>query len=159
MGSVVTAMAASGSFSVSFLRGPRKSPSSLFGRMQPVEQVDAADSSSLLVNQADSSWLKNSVKRVAELMRSTDCVDLSAVIRCLTFLGEITSPMPRPFFAIGDDGSIGVEWSVKGNYLYLTFGTKGDEAYWDGRNGDEWEADLAMPPGKLFDALEELIVG
>jgi hypothetical protein len=66
--------------------------------------------------------------------------------------------MPAPFVAVGDDGSIGLEWDQADNYLYLVFSDDDGEVYWRGANGEEWESHLDAAPDKLSNAIQELIV-
>lgn len=160
MGDVLTTIAANPGFSISVRRRRRQSsPSSIAPGLQNLGMVNpASESSSLLAFQSSQTWLMQSISRLLNLLKTSEGADAPAASRCLVFLSRLPGEMPEPFLAIGDDGSVGAEWSSRGNYLYLTFGSEGDEVLWNGSNGDEWDATLAMPSPKLLDAIEELII-
>ncbi|MDX8051879.1 hypothetical protein SK571_21010 [Lentzea sp. BCCO 10_0798] len=71
--------------------------------------------------------------------------------RSLRFLCSLGISTPAPFVALGDDGSIGVEWDARGNHLHLTFSDDGDEMFWMSSDGQEWEGELKT--GSLLDQL------
>lgn len=51
--------------------------------------------------------------------------------------------LPAPFVAVGDDGSVGLEWETPRFYLYFVFDTDGDMAYWQTDSGGDWEGTIA----------------
>ena len=88
---------------------------------------------------------------------NADFVPEGPFLRSLSFLEELPEAMPEPFVAIGDDGSIGIEWERDVGLLYLTFGQDGDEAYWCSPDGAEWEGSLGSSIPRLVDAMFELM--
>jgi hypothetical protein len=86
-----------------------------------------------------------------------DFVDDSALDRSLEFLEGLPETMPEPFVAIGDDGSVGIEWEQDAGHLYVSFETTGDEVYWCSSAGVEWEGDLHHSIPQFVDALFDLV--
>jgi hypothetical protein len=86
-------------------------------------------------------------------------VSPEAFERLLSWIGSVPAAVPEPFVAIGDDTSIGLEWSAKGNYLYVTFGPDDEgEMYFQGSNGDEWETTTAAGIDKIDTAFRLLAI-
>jgi hypothetical protein len=82
-----------------------------------------------------------------------DRIDSGSLARCIGWLGRLPIGIPKPFFATGDDASLGLEWERHGNYLYVVFGRTSDQVYFEGSNGDEWESDLFSATDKLNHAM------
>ena len=92
-----------------------------------------------------------------DMGESADFVDERALRRGVDFLAHLPERMPAPFVAIGDDGSVGVEWDYAAGHLYLTFSEAEDEAYWCSSSGTDWEGVLARSIPQLVEAICKLV--
>jgi hypothetical protein len=79
-----------------------------------------------------------------------------ALARFLDWIKELPDALPRAAVAAGEDGSLYVEWDVAGNSLHVSFHSDGDEVYFAGDNGDEWEANEVIGLRKLEHAIEHI---
>jgi hypothetical protein len=61
-----------------------------------------------------------------------------------------------PFVALGDDGSVGVEWDHNSDHLNITFSDQGDEVFWLGADGTEWESALGDSIERLDNAIQRI---
>ena len=109
--------------------------------------------STVLWDATANSWLKPLVYDIVTRAVSERNVTADMVVRCITWLAGLPVGMPKPFFAIGEDSSLGLEWDRGGNYLYVVFGRSFDQVYFEGSNGDEWESDLESATDKLSYAM------
>ncbi|MFJ6515924.1 hypothetical protein ACIQMO_07490 [Streptomyces sp. NPDC091406] len=71
----------------------------------------------------------------------------------MEWIARIPVGAPKPFFTIGDDGTLGFEWEASGNYLFIQFDGGEGEVYFEGENGDQWETALDMAESKIAAAL------
>lgn len=109
--------------------------------------------STLLYNNFRNGWVPGLLRRMAVQTSQASNVNSYALRSCANWAANLPSGVPEPFFAIGDDGSLGLEWDRGGNYLYFLFTASSSEAYFEGDNGDQWEVDLGVAPDKLIHAL------
>jgi hypothetical protein len=101
-------------------------------------------------------WLARVLVRVVALSEQ-QIVSPEAFERLFSWIGSVPAGVPEPFVAIGDDTSIGLEWSAGGNYLYVAFGPDDEgEMYFQGSNGDEWETTTAAGMDKMDAAFRSL---
>lgn len=124
----------------------------LFGRREAIYE-----SSTLGIRHQKPHWFAEVSGRILDMGKGADLLDQSALKECLTFLSLLPETMPKPFAAIGDDGSVGVEWEEQQGHLYLSFSSQGDEAYWCSPSGIEWEGVLGSTIPLLVDAMFELM--
>lgn len=99
-------------------------------------------------------WLFEVLQQVVRLA-NREYVEPDGLRHLALWLRTLGIAVPKPFVAIGDDGSIGLEWSRGDEYLYLTFGSE-DEAYYQAADGEEWEMTGPLNSLSLEPALRSL---
>jgi len=131
----------------------------LAGRFQPTRRWSArwiGEASSLRGQSPE--WLARALVRVVTLSEQ-QIVSSEAFDRLISWIGSVPAAVPEPFVAIGDDTSIGLEWSANGNYLYVAFGPDDEgEIYFEGSNGDEWETTPVAGVEKIDSAFRSLAI-
>ena len=112
--------------------------------------------STLVVTPRAVDWRLPILRRLLDLMSDRIFVHPQAVVGLLSWIRDLPANMPAPAAAIGDDGSISIEWDAKGVSLHLTFHGGGEEAYFVSDDGDEWEASQVIGMKKVDDAIGRL---
>ncbi|MFG1643801.1 hypothetical protein ACGFMK_26210 [Amycolatopsis sp. NPDC049252] len=104
------------------------------------DSSDVSSSASIVAPSAPTSaWVSDALNQMADWLYRSEFVNPGAFARAVNFISSIRPPVRRPFIALGDDGSIGIEWDRNGHSLHLTFSGYGDEFYWS--RGEDWEAE------------------
>lgn len=127
--------------------------SSIFELLQRIIFPSEGSVTTLQRDATTNAWLRVLIYDIVTRSARERSVPTDSVVRCVIWLAELPIGMPKPFFAIGDDGSLGLEWERGGNYLYVVFGRSFDQVYFEGSNGDEWESDLESATDKLSHAM------
>lgn len=136
------------------LTPPTATGATLLLTLRPLFRTEDSGASTLLVrDDRGPGWLSTVVAQLLDMGEGAGFVDERALRRGVEFLAQLPPAMPEPFVAIGDDGSVGVEWEYPAGHLYLTFAGVGDEVYWSPSTGAEWEGPLVRSIPKLVDAI------
>ncbi|MHA6762187.1 hypothetical protein [Streptacidiphilus sp. PAMC 29251] len=128
-------------------------PTTVTGPTVRRRDAESTATSTLLYSSSQNHWATALVREVLSRATADRNVSPVAIRTCMEWVAALPSGIPKPFFAIGDDGSLGLEWSRSGNYLYLTFREEAGEAYFESASGDEWESGLGLALDKLASAL------
>jgi hypothetical protein len=107
------------------------------------DQTEVSSSSIVSHVVPTAKWVSDVLNQMADWLHGREFVNPDAFIRALDFLSSVRAPVRRPFVALGDDGSIGIEWDRAGQSLHVSFSSYGDEFYWS--RGDDWETDGPLP--------------
>ena len=133
------------------------SSSTIVRYLRPVEKETPAATSTLLYNQqSPPPWHEPVLRQIHGMISRSAHVDMPSVQWCIYFLSILPYRMPEPAVAIGDDGSIGVEWDKATERLYVSFAASVREFYWCDGAGNEWEFSLPKGADKLADAVLSL---
>ncbi|MCX5560746.1 hypothetical protein [Streptomyces sp. NBC_00038] len=127
-------------------------PSTLAGATRHVSRT-ASYSSTLLHQKAENGWARPLMSEVVDRALGDPKISPIAARKCVAWIRRIPVGVPVPFFAVGEDGSLGLEWDKNGSTLFLLFNQGEAEAYFEGANGDEWESDPDVAIDKLLQAL------
>jgi hypothetical protein len=133
------------------------SGATLLRTLRPLFRTVTASVSTLTARGLPPAWFASVTSQLLDMSVDADFVDEPALIRALRFLESLPEAMPEPFVAIGDDGSVGIEWEENAGHLYLTFAATEDEVYWCSAAGAEWEAPLRQSISPFVDAMFDLM--
>lgn len=133
------------------------SGTTLLQTLRPLFRTVPASVSTLTVRGWPPAWFASITSQLLEMSVGAEFVDEPALVRALRFLESFPETMLEPFVAIGDDGSVGIEWEENAGHLYLTFAVTGDEVYWCSAAGVEWEAPLRESISQLVAAMFDLM--
>jgi hypothetical protein len=103
---------------------------------------ESREVSTLVHEKTHHQWLLRAALRLSQLVPRAPYIAPETVTHFVRWLVRLPVGLPEPFIAIGDDGSIGAEWDVGDNNLYVTFDHDATEVYFASDEGDEWEATL-----------------
>lgn len=101
-----------------------------------LDPTDVSSATSTAQGTPTSDWVSDVLNQMADWLYGSEFVNPDSFVRAVDFISSMRPPVRRPFVALGDDGSIGVEWDKAGYSLHLTFSAYGDEFYWS--RGEDW---------------------
>lgn len=123
----------------------------------PTGPSGAESPSTLVSGGLHGNWKIEALRTLVSQARTGAYVDPDSLLRLLEWMNTLPSGLPRPAVAIGEEGSLFVEWDVAGNALHVSFHEGGDEVYFSGDNGEEWEAFHVLGLTKLVTALKRIM--
>jgi hypothetical protein len=117
-------------------------------------RADLPRAASTLVDETSASeWKTDFLRELARLVLKSQCVSAVTLRHFLMWFSEIPGDLPRPFVAVSEDGSIGLEWDIEGRHLHVNFDQDADEVYFASPEA-EWEATTSA--GEMSEAMRAI---